>query len=79
MFLYQMQVLSVGSLATACNFLAPYGLGCVSAMTVATIFIGQGTATLTQNTDFDLTVGFDLWPLRLLPSPLLLPKLRAGA
>lgn len=49
-----MPVLGAGSLATACTFLASYGVGCVLAMTMATIFIGQGTATLTQNTDFDL-------------------------
>jgi len=49
-----MPVLGAGSLATACTFLASYGLGCVVAMTMATIFIGQGTATLTKNTDFDL-------------------------
>jgi len=29
-----------GSLATACTFLASYGVGCVIAMTMATIFIG---------------------------------------
>jgi len=49
-----MPVLGAGSLATACTFLASYGVGCVLAMTMATIFIGQGTATLTKNTDFDL-------------------------
>jgi hypothetical protein len=49
-----MPVLGAGSLATACTFLASYGLGCVLAMTLATIFIGQGTATLSKNTDFDL-------------------------
>lgn len=49
-----MPVLGAGSLTTAFTFLASYGLGCVVAMTMATVLIGKGTATLTVAANFDL-------------------------
>uniref|UniRef100_A0A7S4NPN4 Urease accessory protein UreH-like transmembrane domain-containing protein n=1 Tax=Guillardia theta TaxID=55529 RepID=A0A7S4NPN4_GUITH len=49
-----MPVLGLGSLSTALTFLASYGLGVMIAMTCATVFIGQGTMSLAESTNFDL-------------------------
>ena len=50
-----MPVLGAGSLRAAIFFLISYGVGVTVAMIAATIFIGQGTASLARSTDFDLS------------------------
>jgi hypothetical protein len=50
-----MPVLGAGSLRAAVFFLMSYGVGVTLAMMAATIFIGQGTASLARSTDFDLS------------------------
>ena len=49
-----MPVLGAGSLRAAVLFLLSYGVGVTVAMMAATIFIGQGTASLARTADFDL-------------------------
>lgn len=47
-------VIGLGSLKTAITFLVAYGAGVTVAMMMATVFIGKGTMSLAQSTDFNL-------------------------
>jgi len=49
-----MPVLGATSVSAAVSFLLSYGAGVIVAMTCATVFIGHGTRSIAQNSDFDL-------------------------